>query len=420
MITRPKGTVDIKGSDARIWQIVNNTIDAFMEAYNYDYIRTPVFEASELYHRSVGESSDIVKKETYDFLDKGDRPQTLRPEGTAGVVRSFIEDKEYSEPDIKKYYYNETMYRYERPQSGRLREFTQFGIEAIGSNDPIVDAEAISIAYHILGCLGIENLQVNINSLGDNESRNNYREALINHFKPCLDDLCEDCKERFKINPLRILDCKVDGDKDVIKNAPKTIDYLNKESKERFDKVLEYLTLMDVDYEVDPGIVRGLDYYDHTVFEVVSLDNYSKSTDVLAGGGRYNKLLTELDGPESYGIGFASGIDRIVLKLKEMDRYKDLKKEVDCYVMYVNEEEKLHAITITQNLRLNGVIAETDNLGKGIKGQFKTADRLNAKQLIILNSEDLSKGLVNVKDNLTKEEIKIDEGEIVEYIIGVL
>ena len=420
MIAKQKGCVDIKGSDALIWKYVNETIDTFMANYNYEFIRTPVFEASELFHRSVGESSDIVKKETYDFKDKGDREITLRPEGTASVVRSYIEDKEYALPDCKKYYYNETMYRYERPQSGRLREFTQYGLEVLGSNDPAVDAEVISIAYRIPEYLGFENLQVNINSLGDNESRENYKKALIDYLEPHIDELCEDCKERFKINPLRILDCKVDGDSEIIKNAPRTIDYLNEESKTRFESVLKYLDLMGIDYEVDPKIVRGLDYYDHTVFELVSLDSFSKSTDVLAGGGRYNKLITELDGPESYGIGFASGIDRLVLKLKEMDMYKNIKNSIDVYIMYVNEEEKLHAVVMAENLRLNGVKCELDNMSRGLKGQFKAADRLNASKLIILNSEDLNKGIVNVKDNLTKEEVKVDESEIVDYIISNL
>ena len=420
MIAKQKGTVDIKGNDARIWKIVNDTIDAFMDAYNYDYIRTPVFEASELFHRSVGESSDIVKKETYDFTDKGNRDITLRPEGTASVVRSYIEDKEYAEPDVKKYYYNEPMYRYERPQSGRLREFTQYGLEVLGSNDPIVDAEVISLAYHITESLGIENLQININSLGDKESRETYRDALVKYFEPHINDLCPDCQERFKTNPLRIIDCKFDAENEIIKNAPSTLDYLNDESKKRFECVLKYLDLMEIDYEVDPKIVRGLDYYDHTVFELVSLNKNSKSTDVLAGGGRYNKLITELDGPESYGIGYASGIDRIVLMLKEMELYKKLEKSVDCYIMYVNEEEKLHAVTIAQNLRLNGISVETDNLKRGLKGQFKAADRLNAKYLVILNSEDLLSGAINVKDNITKEETRVEESELVDYISNLL
>ncbi len=420
MITKPKGCVDVTGDESLLWEYVNDVVSTMMRTYNYEFIRTPIFEASELYHRSVGESSDIVKKETYDFKDKGDRNLTLRPEGTAGVVRSYLENKAYALPDVKKYYYNGTMYRYERPQSGRLREFTQFGVEVLGSNDPIVDAEVINLQYKILETLHISNLEVMINSLGDAESRKNYKEALVKYLEPNLDKLCDDCKERFKTNPLRILDCKIDKDSEVLKNAPKTIDYLNKESKERFETVLKYLDIMDIDYEVNPSIVRGLDYYDHTVFEIVSLDNFETEHNVLGGGGRYNKLIKELDGPDSYGIGFACGMDRIINILKDMDLYKDIKRQVEVYIMYVSEEEKLHAIDIAQNLRLNGVITELDNMGKGLKGQFKEADRLQAKLLIILNNEDLQKGLVNVKDNATKEEEKVDLGEIVEYIIGNL
>ncbi len=420
MITKPKGTIDVVKEDALLWNYVNYVVDDMMKSYNYEFIRTPIFEASELYHRTVGNTSDIVKKETYDFKDKGNRDLTLRPEGTAGVVRSYLENKEYASPDTKKYYYNGTMYRYERPQAGRLREFTQFGVEVLGSNDPAIDAEVISLQYHILEALHISNLQVNINSLGDGESRLNYKDALIKYLEPHIKDLCEDCQERFKTNPLRILDCKVDADSDILKNAPKTIDYLTKEAKERFDTVLKYLDILDIDYEVNPKIVRGLDYYDHTVFEIVSLDNEETRQSVLGGGGRYNKLIKELGGPDSYGIGFACGIDRIIALMKDIDLYKDIQREIDCYVMYVSEEEKLHALDIVQNLRLNGVVTETDSLNKGLKGQFKEADRLNAKFLLILNNEDLKRGLVNVKDNHTKEEEAVDISEIVEYIIGNL
>ncbi len=420
MITKPKGTIDITGSDSLLWEYVNSVVSTMMATYNYEYIRTPIFEASELYHRSVGETSDIVKKETYDFKDKGDRNLTLRPEGTAGVVRSYLENKEYASPDVKKYYYNGTMYRYERPQAGRLREFTQFGVEVLGSNDPIIDAEVISLQYKILEALHISNLQVNINTLGDEESRIKYRDALIKYLEPHLDHLCDDCKERFKTNPLRILDCKVDAESPILKNAPKTIDYLTKDAKERFTTVLKYLDLLEVDYEVNPKIVRGLDYYDHTVFEIVSLDSEETRQSVLGGGGRYNKLIKELGGKDNYGIGFACGVDRIIALLKEIDLYQNVKKEIDCYVMYVSEEEKLNALTIVQNLRLNGVVVETNNLNKGLKGQFNEADRLDAKFLIILNNEDLKLGLVNVKDNHTKEEVKIDISEIVDYIISNL
>ena len=420
MITKPKGTIDVTGSDSLLWEYTNQVISTMMSTYNYEFIRTPIFEASELFHRSVGESSDIVRKETYDFKDKGDRNITLRPEGTAGVVRSYIENKLYAEPDVKKYYYNGTMYRYERPQTGRLREFTQFGVEVLGSNDPIVDAEVISLQYNILNALHIDNLQVSINSLGDEESRNNYRDALVKYFTPHINDLCEDCRERLKTNPLRILDCKVDKDNDILKNAPKTIDYLNEFSKKRFDTVLKYLDILEVDYEVDPSIVRGLDYYDHTVFEIYTLDNNDGSQSALGAGGRYNKLIKELDGPDSYGIGFACGMDRVINELKKIDLYKDVKKEVEVYVMYVSEEEKLHAIDITQSLRLNGVVCETNTMEKGLKGQFKEADRLKAKLLVILNNEDLKKGLVNIKDNATKEEEKVDISELVDIVIGRL
>lgn len=420
MITKPKGTMDITGNEGVIWTYVDQVISDFMVNYNYEFIRTPIFEASELFHRSVGESSDIVKKETYDFKDKGDRLLTLRPEGTAGVVRSYLENKCYAEPDAKKYYYNGTMYRYERPQTGRMREFTQFGVEVLGSNDPIIDAEVISLQYRILEALGINNLQVNINTLGDEESRCNYREALVNYLEPHINSLCEDCQERYKTNPLRILDCKIDCDKEILQNAPKTIDYLNEESKKRFDNVLKYLDYLEIDYDVNPKIVRGLDYYDHTVFEIVSLDNFDSKAAVLGGGGRYNKLIKELDGPDSYGIGWACGKDRIVNILKSMPMYQEIKKEIDVYVMYISEEEKLYSLDIVQSLRLNGVSCETDNLSKGLKGQFKQADRLNAKYLVILNNEDLQKGLVTIKDNVTKEEEKIDIDEIVEQIIGRL
>ncbi len=420
MITKQKGCVDIGGDDSILYEYIRNVVAHMMTSYNYSFIRTPIFEASELFHRSVGVSSDIVKKETYDFQDKGGRNLTLRPEGTAGVVRSYLENKGYSLPDVQKYYYFGTMYRYERPQTGRLREFTQFGVEVLGSNDPFIDAEVISLQYKILEALRISNLQVNINSLGDNESRMNYREALINYLKPHIHELCPDCQERFNTNPLRILDCKVDAQNEIIQNAPRTIDYLNTESKKRFETVLKYLDLLEIDYEVDAKIVRGLDYYDHTVFEIVSLDNNEGSQSVLGGGGRYNKLIKELDGPDSYGIGFACGVDRILAIMKEMPFYQDFKESIDCYVMYVSEEEKLYALEITQNLRLNGVITETDYLNKGLKGQFKAADRFKAKYLIILNNEDLKKGLVNVKDNATKEEVKVDLDELTEYIIGNL
>ena len=419
MITKPKGTYDIYGKDALIFEYVNTVCENFAHLYNYNMMRTPVFESSELFHRSVGETSDIVTKETYDFKDRSDRDLTLRPEGTAGVVRSVIENKLYgNKNDAIKLFYNETVYRYERPQAGRNREFTQFGIECFNSYETVSDTEVISIGYQILKALGID-VTVHINSLGDLESRKNYTKTLVEYFTPKINELCEDCQNRLKTNPLRILDCKYDKENEILKNAPKMTDYLNDSSKERFNDILKQLDILDIDYEVDPNIVRGLDYYDHTVFEYIDEKGVT-----VGGGGRYNGLVESLGGPSIPAVGFGFGLERIVIDLKESNTFDDISDDydgnVEVYVMSVSEEEKLHAIEIVQNLRLNGVSCEFNSCNLSIKSQFKIADKLKAKQLIILNNEDLQKGLVNVKDNATKEEEKVDISEIVEYIIGVL
>ena len=416
MITKQKGTYDVIGIDAKKRKYVCEVIDAICEKYNYNYIETPIFENSELFHRSVGESSDIVTKETYDFKDRGDRSITLRPEGTAGVIRSFIENKMYGNlTEPVKVYYNGPMFRYERPQSGRTRQFTQFGFELIGTDDAASDAEVISLAYNTYKLLGID-VKVMINSLGDNDSRNNYREALVNYFTPNIDKLCEDCKERLKKNPLRILDCKVDKDSDILKNAPKTIDYLNNDSKERFDKLQEYLDLMEIEYEVNTSIVRGLDYYNHTVFEIVGDIKEFGSQNVLGGGGRYNGLVSELDGPDTPAIGFAMGLDRTILAMEALGVNFKIKTDIDIFIMYGNDEEKDTAVYLLQDLRMNGFITEIDYMNKSFKNQFKSADRFNAKYIIILNNENLKDYKVNVKDNTTKEEELVKINDLVDYL----
>ena len=417
MIQKQKGCNDIYGREAKIWKYVESVIDATMEKYNYNYIRTPLFEASELFHRGIGESTDIVTKETYDFVDRGGREITLRPEGTAGVVRSYIENKMYGDPNQPvKVYYNGTMYRYERPQSGRDRELTQFGMEVLGSDDPLSDAEVISLAVNIYKILGLKDIKVNINSLGDKESRGTYRKALIDYFKPHMDELCEDCNERIDKNPLRILDCKVDADKDIMKNAPKTIDYLNEESKERFEKVKEYLDILKVSYEVNPNIVRGLDYYNHTVFEIEAKVEGFGSNNVLCGGGRYNGLVKELDGPETPCIGFACGIGRLVKALELEEVKLPIVDNVDLFLMYVNEDEKKYATYLSQELRMAGFIVDTEYTGRGLKAQFKQADRLKAKYTIVLNSEDLNNNEVKIKDQKTGEEEIISLDAIIYYL----
>lgn len=417
MIQRPKGTNDIYGREAKIWKCVEAVIDQVMEKYNYNYIRTPIFESSELFHRGIGETTDIVTKETYDFVDRGDRHLSLRPEGTAGVCRSYIENKMYGDANQPvKVYYNGTMYRYERPQSGRDRELTQFGMEILGSDDPLSDAEIISAAVNIYKLLGLKEIKVNINSLGDTASRNTYREALVEYFRPHIDEFCDDCKERFLKNPLRILDCKVDADNEILKNAPKTIDYLNKESKERFEKVKDYLDIMQIDYEVNPSIVRGLDYYNHTVFEIEAKVKGFGANNVIGAGGRYNGLVKELGGPETPCIGFASGIGRLVMALELEQAKLPIVDSIDLFLMYVNEDEKKYAVYLAQELRMAGFIVETEYTGRSLKGQFKQADRLNSKFLVILNSEDLNNNEVKVKNNKTKEEEIISLDALIYYL----
>ena len=410
MITKPKGCYDVTGEVARKYQRICEVVSAYAKIYNYKYIRTPLFESTELFIRGVGDTTDIFKKETYDFTYRGGRSFTLRPEGTAGVVRNFIEDKLYgNQSSVVKEFYIGTMYRYERPGLGRNREFTQFGVECLGSDDEMMDAEVISFSYNILKELGLD-VTVKINNLGSVEDRENYKNALVEYLTPHINDLCEDCQNRIKTNPLRILDCKVDDQSEILKNAPSILDYHSKESNDRFNKILTYLDYLDIDYEVDNTLVRGLDYYDYMVYELKLNDSLA-----LGGGGRYNHLVKNLGGPEVPAVGFACGIERIINEMND-----ESFNNIDVYVMCVNDEEKIKANIITQDLRLNNIICETNVMGKSLKAQFKEADNMNAKNLIILNSEDLSKGLITVKDNVTKEEVKVPEDEIIDYILGVI
>lgn len=417
MIIKQKGCHDIYGMEAKKWKYVSSVIDAICERYNYDYIRTPIFEASELFHRGIGEETDVVSKEMYDFKDKGDRSITLRPEGTAGVVRSFIENKMYGDAKQPvKLYYNGTMYRYERPQSGRDRELTQFGVEVLGSDDPMIDAEVISLAVNIYKILGLKGIKVNINSLGDKESRNAYREALVDHFRPHVSELCEDCQVRIEKNPLRMLDCKVDMNSKIMKSAPAITDYLNEESKNRFEQVQKYLNLLDIEYEVNPSIVRGLDYYNHTVFEIEANIEGLGSQNVLGAGGRYNGLVSVLDGPEVPGIGFAMGIGRLMLALEREHATFPISDTLDVFVMYVSDTEKDYAVTLVQELRMNGFKVETEYIGRGLKGQFKQADRLHSKFLFILNDDDLRNNQIKIKNNQTKDEELIEIDYVLYYL----
>ena len=412
MITKQKGTYDIYGLDAKKRMYVNDILDAICQKYNYGRIETPVFEASELFHRGVGETTDMVQKETYDFKDRGDREITLRPEGTAGVVRWFIENKLYGNmSDPVKVYYNMKMYRYERPQSGRQREFTQWGFECFGSDDAMADAEVISLAYNAYRLMGLDNVTVKLNTIGDIESRENYKKALKEYLEPHINDLCEDCRERFNKNPLRILDCKVDAGSEILENVPKIKDYLNEESLTRYNKLKELLDLMDINYVEDDKLVRGLDYYTHMVFEIVLDDSYA-----LGGGGRYNGLVETLGGPSVPAVGFAMGFDRAMQMIEEKNIEIPVNDDVDVYLLYVSEDEKDTAAYLAQDLRLNGFIVETDLMNKSLKAQFKSVDRFNSKYLIVLNDNDLAEDKVTIKDNKTKEEEKVSINDLVDYL----
>lgn len=415
MIQKPKGTYDVINNKKILY--IENLLTNLMEAYNYEYFRTPIFESSELFHRGVGEASDIVTKETYDFKDRSDRNMTLRPEGTAGIVRSFIENKLYGNHSVPvKAWYFGPMFRYERPQSGRFREFYQFGVEVLGSSDAMVDAEVISIPVNLYKMLGLKNVKVNINTLGDTESRLNYKEVLKEYFRPHLDELCEDCKNRFEKNPLRILDCKVDANKELMKNTPKTIDYLNENSKKHFEDVKKYLTSMGIEYEVNPNIVRGLDYYTHTVFEVTAEIKDFGAQNVLCGGGRYDGLVETLDGPSTPSVGFALGLERLLNALDAENIDLGLKDFADVYVTYMSENEKENAIRLCTGLRLNGFKTDIDYMNRNMKSNFKQADKLNSKFVIIIGDEEVKNNFVTIKNNKTKEEDKVRLEDLLYYL----
>ena len=421
MLQKPKGTYDVYGDMGKKIIYLENLLKALMEKYNYEYVRTPLFESSELFHRGVGETSDIVSKETYDFVDRGERHMTLRPEGTAGVVRSFIENKMYGRADLPvKLWYFGPMYRYERPQSGRYREFYQFGVEAFCSDDPMLDAEIISIPVNFYKLLGLKGIKVNINTLGDTESRLKYREALINYFRPHIDSLCDDCKARFEKNPLRILDCKVDHDLDIMKNAPKIIDYLNESSRNHFEKVKEYLEVLNIDYTVNYSIVRGLDYYTHTVFEVEASVEGFGSQNVLCAGGRYNGLVETIGGPQTPGVGFALGLERLLVALEyeKLEPWED--KTTDFYIAPMDDTCKGYSLKVLNMLRMNGFNGDIDYMNRSLKSNFKQAERLNTKYIIIIGNDEIENNMVTIKDNETKESKTVAFDNIVDYFDEVM
>ncbi|WP_150284001.1 histidine--tRNA ligase [Rummeliibacillus sp. TYF-LIM-RU47] len=413
----PRGTQDLLPGVTEKWQKVEEIIRELCHLYRYPEIRTPIFESTELYTRSVGDTTDIVQKEMYTFKDRGDRSLTLRPEGTAGVVRSYVEHKMFGQPDQPiKLSYLGPMFRYERQQAGRYRQFVQFGVEAIGSKDPAIDAEVISLAMNIYSSVGLQDVKLVINSLGDQEVRANHREALVNHFKPHIDEFCQDCQSRLEKNPLRILDCKVDHGHPLMATAPALTDYLNEESANYFNKVKQYLDVLGISYEVDPNLVRGLDYYNHTAFEIMSTSKGFGSITTLCGGGRYNGLVEEIGGPESPGIGFGMSIERLLLALEAEGKELDIEDQLDMYIVAMDEDAKLKAVELASSFRAKGISTELDYTDRKMKAQMKSADRKQATWVIVLGETELAEQQVAVKHMATGDQEKVPFFDLVEYL----
>ncbi|GLB58324.1 histidine--tRNA ligase [Cytobacillus sp. NCCP-133] len=411
----PRGTQDILPGEVEKWQLIEEKARELCERFQYHEIRTPIFEHTELFLRSVGDTTDIVQKEMYTFEDRGGRSLTLRPEGTASAVRSFVEHKMYGYANQPvKIYYMGPMFRYERPQAGRFRQFVQFGVESIGSADPAIDAEVIALAMSLYQNMGLKKLKLIVNSLGDKDSRAVHREALINYFKPRIGEFCNDCQSRLEKNPMRILDCKQDRDHELMESAPSIIDYLNEDSKVYFEKVQKYLTNLGIDFTVDPNLVRGLDYYNHTAFEVMSDSEGFGAITTLCGGGRYNGLTEEIGGPEAPGIGFALSIERFIAALEAEKVDLPLTKEIDCYLVSLGEDAKDYTVGLLQKLRMAGFSAERDYLDRKIKAQFKAADRSNAKFVAVLGEDELKKNKINVKSMESGEQTEVDLDSFIE------
>ncbi|KGR74980.1 histidine--tRNA ligase [Ureibacillus manganicus] len=414
----PRGTQDILPEQTPKWQKVESILRDLSRVYRYKEIRTPMFEQTELFQRGVGDTTDIVQKEMYTFEDRGGRSLTLRPEGTASAVRAYVEHKMFGAPDQPvKLSYIGPMFRYERQQAGRYRQFVQYGVEVIGSADPAIDAEVISLAMDVYHSVGLKNLQLHINSLGDKETRDAHRTALINHFQPSIGEFCSDCQNRLEKNPLRILDCKVDHAHPLMESAPKLTDYLTEESSKYFEKVKEYLDVLGIEYVVDPNLVRGLDYYNHTAFEIMSTASGFGAITTLCGGGRYNGLVQDIGGPEVPGIGFALSIERLLLALEAEGIELEVNDSLDIYVVAIGDEAKKKSVELLSSFRAKGISADMDYVDRKMKAQMKSADRLGAKYVIVIGDSELEEAAVNIKQMESGNQEKIQFVELVNYLL---
>lgn len=412
-----KGTHDVILDEARQYSYVEELLTKVASLYNYKEFRTPIIESSDLFLRSVGEGSDIVRKEMYTFYDKGDRLITLRPEMTAGTIRSMVNNKLFANQDFPiKAFYVGPNFRYERPQQGRYRQFNQFGIECCGVNSPYRDAEVISLGYNALKMLGFSNLKLKINYLGDEESRSKYRDALRDYFGNKIDEMCDDCKERFNKNVLRILDCKVPHDIEIVKDAPRIRDYLSENSKKYFSSILEFLDRIGVEYELDDNLVRGLDYYTGVVFEYHYVSNLGKNYGALGGGGHYSNLINEIGGPNLEGVGLAFGIERLISVMQDDNLFDDLKSNLDVYIMPLGEKVLESANSLANFLRLNGFSTDICLENKNMSQMFKKAERRNASFAVIIGEDELNNDCIILKNLHTKEQIQVNNEDLLDKL----
>ncbi len=414
MITqRPKGTQDWYGSNMHKRTIIEGIARKICKTYNIKEMITPAFEHTVLFQRGVGETTDVVQKEMYTFEDKGNRSITLKPEGTAGVARAYLENGLYAESQPTKLFYITQAFRYEKPQSGRLRQHHQFGIEFFGSSSPLAEVELISLLIQFMNEIGIKGAKLHINSIGCTNCRKSYNEALLSYLKKHEDQLCPTCKERMQKNPLRVIDCKVPTCKEIVKDAPRTIEYLDEECSSHFEELKSLLTAMDIPYEVDTGIVRGLDYYTKTVFEFVNTEGFT-----LCGGGRYDNLIHEIDDKQDIpAVGFGFGIERMINELEAEEVELEAEPAVELYVGILGREAKAEAYRLVQKLRTAGVIVETDYMDRSVKAQMKYANKIGAKNTVIIGADELTNNKANIKNMETGEQTEVSLDKLAELFL---
>lgn len=409
-----KGTHDILPEEVYKWDYMEGVIRDVCARYGYKEIRTPIIEATELFQRGIGDTTDVVTKEMYTFTDRGNRSVTLRPENTASAVRAYLEHKMYGDQQVHKMFYIGSMFRYDRPQAGRYREFHQFGLEVLGASSPLADAEVIAMACEIFHRLGLKDLDLHLNSIGDKNCRPAYRQKLIEFFEGKKDQLCDDCRERLYKNPLRILDCKEEGCKKASIGAPEITDYLCDDCHKKFEAVKHYLDGLGISYTVDPRLVRGLDYYTNTAFEIQYPPLGAQSA--VCGGGRYDGLVEEIGGPSTPGIGFAIGLERLLLALEMQNLIPAPKAQKRVYIAALGEDAVAEGFKIQEELRGLGVLTDMDLQGRSLKGQMKQAGKLDSQFTVIIGSNELEKGVAAVKNMADGTQKDIPFAEVAGYI----